>query len=66
VVVLAVRSVYDLPTILICLLSLAILFRWKYPSQFLSRVLPLPVALTPRVKTQMSLVSAWRHDPQNR
>jgi chromate transporter len=31
VVVLARRSVYDLPTILICLLSLAVLFRWKVP-----------------------------------
>jgi len=39
VVVLARRSVYDLPTILICLLSLGILF----PSPFSSRVLPWPV-----------------------
>jgi len=31
VVVLAKRSVYDLPTALICVLSLAILFRWKVP-----------------------------------
>ena len=35
VVVLARRSVYDLPTILICLLSLAILFRWKIPEPVL-------------------------------
>jgi chromate transporter len=31
VIVLARRSVYDLPTILICALSLAVLFRWKVP-----------------------------------
>lgn len=31
VVVLARRSVYDLPTIVICAASLAILFRWKVP-----------------------------------
>jgi chromate transporter len=31
VVVLARRSIYDLPTIVIGLLSLAILFRWKVP-----------------------------------
>jgi chromate transporter len=31
VVVLARRSVYDLPTALICALSLGILFRWKIP-----------------------------------
>jgi chromate transporter len=31
VIVLAKRAVYDLPTILICALSLAILFRWKVP-----------------------------------
>jgi chromate transporter len=31
VVVLARRSVYDLPTVLICAVSLAILFRWKVP-----------------------------------
>jgi chromate transport protein ChrA len=35
VVVLARRSVYDLPTILICLLSFAILFRWKVPEPLL-------------------------------
>ena len=35
VVVLARRSVYDLPTILICLLSLAILSRWKIPEPVL-------------------------------
>jgi len=31
VVVLARRSVYDVPTILICAVSLAVLFRWKVP-----------------------------------
>ena len=31
VIVLARRSVYDIPTLLICALSLAILFRWKIP-----------------------------------
>jgi chromate transporter len=31
VIVLARRSVYDLPTVLICALSLAVLFRWKVP-----------------------------------
>jgi chromate transporter len=31
VVVLARRSLYDLPTILICAVSLAVLFRWKVP-----------------------------------
>jgi len=31
VVVLARRSVYDLPTIAICAVSLAVLFRWKVP-----------------------------------
>jgi chromate transporter len=35
VVVLARRSVYDLPTILICALSLAVLFRWKVPEPVL-------------------------------
>ena len=35
VVVLARRSVYDLPTLLICAASLAILFRWKVPEPFL-------------------------------
>ena len=35
VVVLARRSVYDLPTALICVLSLAILFRWKVPEPIL-------------------------------
>src|SRR5882724_5635262 len=35
VIVLARRSVYDWPTILICLLSLAILFRWKIPEPVL-------------------------------
>jgi chromate transporter len=34
-VVLARRSVYDLPTILICAVSLAILFRWKIPEPVL-------------------------------
>jgi len=35
VVVLARRSVYDLPTVVICLLSLAVLFRWKVPEPVL-------------------------------
>ena len=35
VLVLARRSVYDLPTILICVASLAILFRWKVPEPIL-------------------------------
>jgi len=35
VIVLARRSVYDLPTILICGVSLAILFRWKVPEPVL-------------------------------
>ena len=35
VVVLARRSVYDLPTILICSVSLAVLFRWKIPEPVL-------------------------------
>ena len=35
VVVLARRSVYDLPTILICGVSLAVLFRWKVPEPVL-------------------------------
>jgi chromate transporter len=35
VVVLARRSVYDLPTIVICAASLAILFRWKVPEPIL-------------------------------
>lgn len=35
VVVLARRSVYDLPTIVICAVSLAILFRWKVPEPIL-------------------------------
>jgi chromate transporter len=35
VVVLARRSVYDLPTVLICLLSLGVLFRWKVPEPVL-------------------------------
>jgi chromate transporter len=35
VVVLARRSVYDLPTILICAVSLAVLFRWKIPEPVL-------------------------------
>ena len=35
VIVLARRSVYDLPTILICVVSLAILFRWKVPEPVL-------------------------------
>jgi chromate transporter len=35
VVVLARRSVYDLPTILICAVSLAVLLRWKIPEPIL-------------------------------
>jgi chromate transporter len=35
VVVLARRSVYDLPTILICAVSIAVLFRWKVPEPVL-------------------------------
>ena len=35
VVVLARRSVYDLPTGLICIASLAVLFRWKVPEPIL-------------------------------
>lgn len=35
VVVLARRSVYDLPTIVICIVSLAVLFRWKIPEPVL-------------------------------
>jgi chromate transporter len=35
VVVLAHRSVYDLPTMLICGVSLAVLFRWKIPEPVL-------------------------------
>ena len=35
VIVLARRSVYDLPTILICIVSLAVLFRWKIPEPIL-------------------------------
>ena len=34
-VLVARRSVYDLPTILICLLSLGILFRWRIPEPVL-------------------------------
>jgi chromate transporter len=35
VVVLARRAVYDMPTVLICGLSLAVLFRWKIPEPVL-------------------------------
>src|ERR1700756_4061186 len=35
VVVLARRSVYDVPTALICIVSLAVLFRWKVPEPIL-------------------------------
>ncbi len=35
VIVLARRSVYDLPTIVICATSLAVLFRWKIPEPIL-------------------------------
>jgi chromate transporter len=35
VIVLARRSVYDLPTVLICAVSLGVLFRWKVPEPVL-------------------------------
>jgi chromate transporter len=35
VIVLARRSVYDLPTTLICVISVAVLFRWKIPEPIL-------------------------------
>jgi chromate transporter len=35
VIVLARRSIYDLPTVLICAVSLAVLFRWKIPEPVL-------------------------------
>jgi chromate transporter len=35
VVVLARRSVYDLPTVLICIVSFVVLFRWKVPEPIL-------------------------------
>lgn len=35
VIVLARRSIYDLPTMLICLLSLVVLFRWRVPEPIL-------------------------------
>lgn len=35
VIVLARRSVYDIPTIMICAVSLALLFRWKIPEPIL-------------------------------
>ena len=35
VIVLARRSVYDLPTVLICAVSVAVLFRWKVPEPLL-------------------------------
>jgi chromate transporter len=35
VIVLARRSVYDLPTMLICAVSVAVLFRWKVPEPIL-------------------------------
>jgi chromate transporter len=38
VVVLARRSVYDWPTVLICAVSLAVLFRWKVPEPDSDRV----------------------------
>jgi chromate transporter len=34
-IVLARRSVYDLPTILICAASVVVLFRWKVPDPIL-------------------------------
>jgi chromate transporter len=47
VVVLARRSVYDLPTILICLLSLGILFRWRIPEPVLIACAALAGLLLP-------------------
>jgi chromate transporter len=38
VIVLARRSIYDLPTIIIGVISLAILFRWKVPEPFIIAV----------------------------
>jgi chromate transporter len=35
VVVLARRSVYDVPTIVICATSVAVLFRWRIPEPLL-------------------------------
>jgi chromate transporter len=35
VIVLARRSIYDLPTVLICAVSLAVLFRWRVPEPVL-------------------------------
>lgn len=35
VIVLARRSIYDLPTIVICVVTLAVLFRWKVPEPVL-------------------------------
>ena len=35
VIVLARRSVYDLPTTVICAVSVAVLFRWKVPEPIL-------------------------------
>jgi chromate transporter len=35
VIVLARRSIYDVPTILICSISIAVLFRWKVPEPIL-------------------------------
>src|SRR5215472_1777878 len=41
VIVLARRSVYDLPTTLICIVSLAVLFRWKVPEPILIACAPV-------------------------
>jgi chromate transporter len=38
VIVLARRSIYDLPTVLIALISLGVLFRWKVPEPFIIAV----------------------------
>ena len=49
VIVLARRSVYDLPTILICGISLAVLFRWKVPEPILIACAGIAGLLTQRV-----------------
>ena len=38
VIVLARRSIYDLPTIVIAAVSLAVLFRWKVPEPYIIAV----------------------------
>jgi chromate transporter len=52
VIVLARRSVYDLPTILICAISLAVLFRWKGSGANLDRMRSrCGLAVTPHIKS---------------